>query len=622
MAVVSLAALISTLASTPSQPIEKIYVFSNRHHFERLGQKSAQTDIINVESQSISPRTFADLIKYTPGITLNGQGGLFQSYSIRGFSKSRIRTEIEGVPILTDRRAGNSLSFVDPEFIESINIKKGPVSALYGSDAMGGVVSSSLKSHNQSSFNVQTQPSDEQISLSLLYSNDFTSSGLSYRKANNSKAPNDQILHTEYEQFSSYIKTEQYFNELLATASVLVSHTNDVGKSSALYPTERVTLYPSDLHSVVFASLSNESSWYANIFHHYQNWDSDVLRPEKRLNTTSYQSHTLGGLYYIYVPYISENDKIGIDLVSRRGVKIDEVEKDLDSNLNSKTDVLLGSQENFAVFMESTWHLDNVTTLSTGFRFDKFYQQNDLLKQSKHDDALNGSIALNFSANENWTLSAELGTGFRMPTLSELYFNGETPRGSTLGNPNLEPEKNIGLALSSKWQISNLEIQANIYHQSIDNYIERYRISDELRSYRNLEQGDIQGFEMYLSYKQTKDFTHSLSYQWQSGEDQEQKILADLNTPEITYQTAISSQQFSIKNMLRYRFEKNEVADGEKPLAAVIVWDLKTHWYVNESLTLTLSGLNLLDKEYTASADEDAALQAERRASVGLNFRF
>ena len=47
---------------------------------------------------------------------------------------------------------------------------------------------------------------------------------------------------------------------------------------------------------------------------------------------------------------------------------------------------------------------------------------------------------------------AEAGTGFRFPTLSELYFNGVTPRGDTLGNPRLEPETNRALQLSVAWE--------------------------------------------------------------------------------------------------------------------------------------------------------------------------
>ena len=67
-------------------------------------------------------RTIADQLISIPGVSLNGQGGQFQSYAIRGFSRGRIRTEIDGIPIITDRRAGNSASFISPDLINNFSI--------------------------------------------------------------------------------------------------------------------------------------------------------------------------------------------------------------------------------------------------------------------------------------------------------------------------------------------------------------------------------------------------------------------------------------------------------------------------------------------------------------------
>ena len=90
----------------------------------------------------VSPgRTVADWIASLPGVTLNGQGGLLQGYSVRGFSRWRIRTEVVGVPIITDRRAGNSVSFLPPDLLAGTTVQRGPGSSLYGSGAMGAVIS-------------------------------------------------------------------------------------------------------------------------------------------------------------------------------------------------------------------------------------------------------------------------------------------------------------------------------------------------------------------------------------------------------------------------------------------------------------------------------------------------
>ena len=108
----------------------------------RLSSLLTGTEVrsISEDEQITSSLTPASLAEAIPGVSMNGQGGLFQSYSLRGFSRWRIRTEISGVPILTDRRAGNSLSFLAPGLIDTIRVNMGPASSLYGSGAMGGVM--------------------------------------------------------------------------------------------------------------------------------------------------------------------------------------------------------------------------------------------------------------------------------------------------------------------------------------------------------------------------------------------------------------------------------------------------------------------------------------------------
>ncbi|MEP2299615.1 MAG: TonB-dependent receptor plug domain-containing protein, partial [Kangiellaceae bacterium] len=98
----------------------------------------ATTQIAPSESIAI-PTTLTDLIEGTPGVAENSQPGLFQVVSIRGVSRQRILTLIEGVKIANDRRAGVAASFIDPLLLSNVEITRGPISSYYGSGAIGGV---------------------------------------------------------------------------------------------------------------------------------------------------------------------------------------------------------------------------------------------------------------------------------------------------------------------------------------------------------------------------------------------------------------------------------------------------------------------------------------------------
>ncbi|MEM8817600.1 MAG: TonB-dependent hemoglobin/transferrin/lactoferrin family receptor, partial [Pseudomonadota bacterium] len=88
-----------------------------------------------------------DLIRYEPGVDVVDQGSRFgfSGFSIRGVGGNRVRTEIDGIATSDAFSIGSfsnaSRDFVDVESIKQLEIMRGPASALFGSNALGGVVS-------------------------------------------------------------------------------------------------------------------------------------------------------------------------------------------------------------------------------------------------------------------------------------------------------------------------------------------------------------------------------------------------------------------------------------------------------------------------------------------------
>jgi hemoglobin/transferrin/lactoferrin receptor protein len=91
-----------------------------------------------------------DMVRYEPGVSAIGTAGRFglDSFNIRGLSGNRTRIEIDGVSLPDSFGAdvaGGSFragrNFIDLDEIKQVEIVRGPSSALYPSDALGGVVS-------------------------------------------------------------------------------------------------------------------------------------------------------------------------------------------------------------------------------------------------------------------------------------------------------------------------------------------------------------------------------------------------------------------------------------------------------------------------------------------------
>ena len=104
------------------------------------------TDAQQIERDSI--HTPQDLTREEPGVSVPNQptrGGA-ANYVIRGIGENRVRLQIDGVKIpdfpATNFNPGSvyTRDFVDFDAIKQVDIVRGPASALYGSDAIGGVV--------------------------------------------------------------------------------------------------------------------------------------------------------------------------------------------------------------------------------------------------------------------------------------------------------------------------------------------------------------------------------------------------------------------------------------------------------------------------------------------------
>ncbi len=132
-------------AATPTY-LERITVAATRSE-RALKDAPGQVDVImGAEVAELGLTSVADLVRMLPGIYVEGDltrlgtSGL----NIRGIGGNRVLTQIDGIPTAEQFDFG-PLSItqfaLDPEALASVEIVRSAGSALYGSDALGGVVS-------------------------------------------------------------------------------------------------------------------------------------------------------------------------------------------------------------------------------------------------------------------------------------------------------------------------------------------------------------------------------------------------------------------------------------------------------------------------------------------------
>lgn len=104
------------------------------------------TAISSKQIDQLAATNIRDMLRYEPGISVEGSGRFgLAGFNIRGINGDRILMLLDGVPIADEFSFGPNLSsrrdFIDIDLLKSVEIIRGPASTLYGSDAIGGVVS-------------------------------------------------------------------------------------------------------------------------------------------------------------------------------------------------------------------------------------------------------------------------------------------------------------------------------------------------------------------------------------------------------------------------------------------------------------------------------------------------
>lgn len=116
-------------------------------------QKDVAGEVTVIDAIEIDRRQMhdlADLIRYEPGVSVTGSGTGGNRFgvggiSIRGLGGNRVRIEIDGIAVPDSFAIGSFSSagrdLVDLDALKRVEIVRGAASSLYGSDALGGVVS-------------------------------------------------------------------------------------------------------------------------------------------------------------------------------------------------------------------------------------------------------------------------------------------------------------------------------------------------------------------------------------------------------------------------------------------------------------------------------------------------
>ncbi len=457
-------------------------------------------------------QTVAELLRTLGGVAVQSRAGfgVQSDFTIRGSSFKGVLILLDGVPINGPQTAHYLTDFPVPlSAIARIEVLRGSASALYGPNAIGGVI---------------------QI---------FTYAGL--RTAKSASIEWEGGLHAKYGSHNLYdtggALRHTFNDETTIYAATAFQGTG--GEPIFNANGERVhsingplsTDFTRQTHTLAVTHVFEDAMLYAragmdrrdlNAYHFYTNFSSDRARANNRTywlqtrlrNNPSQQTHWSlqfaakqhEGLFIYNPKFESSRD------YARKMVLQGKVSRAITSRFTltggASTEyqgiesLTKGNHSHLSggVYIGSNWQASAHFNINASSRLD--YDAGYGVEVTPHV-----SLAYNFS---KLTLRAAGGRAVRAPTYTELYINTEVENPSgNLGNPDLEAEQAWSAEAGIDYYLGKgISLHSTVFYRSIDNLIDYSRLPGrDLFVARNILHAETRGLE--LGFNARKYFTSS-----------------------------------------------------------------------------------------------------------------
>lgn len=617
---------------------------------EKVSESSRSAAVVGEEQLAEKQGdSVAEVLKTEANINIaNGPRASAQQVEIRGLSGQRVLQTIDGARQNTS--AGHrGTFFMDPELLSSVEVVRGPASSLWGSGAIGGVVSQNTKSAREmldegqsfGGYLKQGYETNGQRSKSggAIYgakgSIDWLLNG-SYSDGDNIKAGNDNTLENSASRSRSGLaKFGWQLDE--AQRLQLSGRINEISEAVPSNPATDVS------NSVPLVRRDSKDS---NLTLDYSLAPSSnaLLDLDAKFywNKTDYDENRLTKGQFDTTEY----ETLGFSIANRsqwQGLKLtygldgyrDQIEtfRDDSGQSGQRPGNIDGESRVWGAFVAANIALGENWSLDPALRYDSFENESNNLGHSSDDDALSPSLALVWKTAPWLTLSARYDEAFRAPSVEEMYSSGThycippipnfLPNGlcNTFEvNENLKAEKAKNKELKADMRFAELAgndelaLSLSVFRNDVDDFIEQ-RVTNPLHGIPGLEQNTrwdnvdkarLTGFELTGKYRinQTR---LSLSYGQTEGKDRHDGgYLANIpaNKLVLDLSQGIMAGDMKLGTRVSYNASQDRVPE-DNPVNRYqdyTLWDVYLAWEpamgTFEGLRVDFAIENIGDEEY------------------------
>ncbi len=557
------------------------------HH--RMTDSPVPVSVITAKDLSNSGVTSLEdaLLKLTPSFS-KIENGMGSSLSLNGLPENYFLLLLNGRRMASD----DTYSRIDPHNVKRIEILNGASSALYGTNAIGGVV------------NIITEDPKNAIDIS---SNTRQSSHGRFIQSVNADLSNGKLgSYTSYRfeeagnwQLSPFVETKGVLKPTKQIASTgFRSH--NISQKFTYDATDRLSFYARAEY------YNNKTRRPHDVYNYNMLHETYSLGAGSKymINKSAYLTADYFSDYYISTYCFFNDDKrnnalAGDEQVRKRTRYHNATVKGI-FNIGSMNKVSVGTEYLLDVLKSETDNIDKEKAYTLGV----FAQ--DELTITKSLQALLGvryiyhqyfknyatpNVALMYKLKK-MNFRAAYASGFRTPTLSEIYATdiAKTVDRMTIGNKNLKPEKSNYYSFNAEYNHSRFSVAANLFYNRLRDMIDYHTIATgkeamakyghkEVRQRDNVSKAYVKGVTLSANGYLGAGFTLTAGYTHLNTEDEStgkpiDKSLKNTANVGAKWQHTWSLYSLNVDLNGRINSERYSKTYGYAP--AFSLWDLNT----------------------------------------------
>ena len=524
-----------------------------------LKNAPVQTEVITHRMlKDYGGRSLEDILAGLTASFAFNQDDMGSQMQLNGLGNDYILVLIDGKRIHGDVGGQNDLSLIDPQNIEKIEIVKGASSALYGSDAIAGVINVITKKHNEGLL-------VENSTRGGSYGDLRQHNGLGFAIGKLKSYTNFQLQHSDGWQNTATEDPKQTEFLIEDSRNMTVNrHTNwQVSERLTYEPMKNLEFYaegstywkriyrPCGKYAAVDVktydmAYRNQSLAAGGIWKLKKtdqvtldvNWDRHAYY-YNYTDTTLTDGYDPHGNFTPYYPYFPGDEELQSDqrriMAHLKGIFTLPYDNRLSAGVEWRYDYLeapmrvdggVARDNTEAVYVQDEFRYafspKVAMNMTGGLR---------LNNNGQYGLNLSPKISGMLSLGDNIRLRATWSQGFKTPTPKELYYRYVKYMNGTylyLGNEGLKPQTSNYYAVSGEYNWQGLNITVTGYINKVKDMITLVTISNsqapaeyivkydprKTRQYQNLETAKTKGVDVSIRYRLNREWMLGGSYSY------------------------------------------------------------------------------------------------------------